>query len=40
MEFDDLCGIAVLLDGPHDDSGLLGAASQFGGSLEPMGRTG
>ncbi len=38
MELDDFCGIAVLLDGPHNDSGLLGAASEFGGALEPMGR--
>jgi hypothetical protein len=38
MELDGLCGIAVLLDGPHDDSGLIGAAAQFGGSLEPIGR--
>jgi hypothetical protein len=26
----------VLLDGPHGDSGLLGAGSQLGGLLEPM----
>ena len=37
-ELDDLCGIPVLLDGPHNDTGLLGAAAQFGGSLEPAGR--
>jgi hypothetical protein len=37
MELDDRCGIAVLLGGPHNDSGPLGAAPQFSGSLEPMG---
>lgn len=38
MQLDDLCRIPVLLDGAHNDSGLLGAAAQFGGSLEPVGR--
>jgi hypothetical protein len=38
MKLDDLCGISVLLDRPHDDSGLLGASAQPGSSLEPMGR--
>jgi hypothetical protein len=36
MKLDDLCRIAVLLDGPQHDAGPLDAASQFGGSFEPM----
>ena len=39
MELDDLCGVAVLLDGPQRLRPLLGAASKFGGSPEPIGRT-